>query len=262
MRNWYVSLLLLLPCAGVAQTSARTNVALNRALPGSYLNNAAGALRSNVRWSWYGEGFIGDDFAIGAPGERWVVDKIRTWTVPGTAETDPANLGDVYQDVRLYFGDSGADLTPLISGRFVEGTSETSNSAIAIADASTQGTLPYDEFGRTLHVWQIDFNTASLVVEGGVKYRFGVWGLGRPDTHQKDGIYPWFNLASNASLSGGASERGGASESSAASDSADGVLLKFNPAGQFQGSFDSNGAGWDKSSDINIEVFAHKLAAR
>src|SRR5579871_1477718 len=72
---------------------------VDRGLPQSNLNDAAGASRSNVRWGWHDHGFLGDDFTIGAPGEHWVIDAIRTWAVPGTAEVNLPHLGDYYQDV-------------------------------------------------------------------------------------------------------------------------------------------------------------------
>ena len=43
----------------------------------------SGEYRSNIRWSLYDSGFLGDDFTIGARGESWVIDAIRVWTVPG-----------------------------------------------------------------------------------------------------------------------------------------------------------------------------------
>jgi hypothetical protein len=208
-------------------------------------NDGAGAARSNVRWTWYNNGFIGDDFTIGAPGEHWAIDAIRTWTVPGDT-TCPAALGDLYQDVRLYFGGSAGDLTPILSGRFQPGASQPDNPAISITDATANGLLEYENFGSLLRVWQIDFKPAGLVVDGGAKYRFGVWGLGRP-TGEADRAYSWFNLAANAGLSG------------VGAASADNRLLKFDAAGAYQGSFDANGSGWDKSADIDVQVFAHKV---
>ena len=73
----------------------------DRGLPQANLNNISGDARSNVRWSGDNGGFFGDDFSIGAPGERWVVDSIRVWTVPGITETGAKRLGDIYQDMAL-----------------------------------------------------------------------------------------------------------------------------------------------------------------
>src|SRR5580658_4154392 len=75
---------------------------VDRGLPQANLNNTAGDYRSNIRWSLYDSGFLGDDFTVGAAGESWVIDTVRVWTVPGVTKIDPEHLGDFYQDVRLY----------------------------------------------------------------------------------------------------------------------------------------------------------------
>ena len=79
-------------------------LAVDRGLPQANLNNDSGPVRSNVRWGWHEHGFLGDDFTIGAPGEQWVIDSIRTWAVPGTAQANLPHFGDYFQDVRLHFG--------------------------------------------------------------------------------------------------------------------------------------------------------------
>ncbi len=89
---------------------------VDRGLPQANLNNSAGDYRSNIRWSLYDSGFLGDDFTLGGAGESWVIDSIRVWTVPGANGHDPEQLGDYYQDVRLYFGGAEGGLTPLVSG--------------------------------------------------------------------------------------------------------------------------------------------------
>ena len=45
--------------------------------------------------------------------------------------------------------------------------------------------VPYDDFGTNMRVWQIDFTQLNLTVQGGVKYRFGAWGLGRAQCRTK-----------------------------------------------------------------------------
>src|SRR5438477_12790807 len=93
--------------------AADSILAVDRGLPQANLNNASGTARSNVRWGWHDHGFLGDDFTIGASGERWVIDSIRVWTVPGTATAKAAHLGEFYEDVRLYLGSASKDLTPV-----------------------------------------------------------------------------------------------------------------------------------------------------
>ena len=221
---------------------------VDRGLPQAHLNNTSG-YRSNVRWSAYESGFLGDDFTLGARGEPWVIDSIRVWTVPGAGQTDPEHLGDFYQDVRLYFGGPEDGLTPLATGLLASGSDQTSNANILISDATAAGVVPYEDFGNNMRVWQIDFTQLNLKVQGGVKYRFGAWGLGRPMASNAGKTYAWFNTASNAELA------------DAKQDGADGAMLLFTSGGKFKSAFNGKGAGWDKDTDINVQVFAHPADA-
>jgi hypothetical protein len=223
---------------------------VDRGLPQSNLNNASGEYRSNIRWSLYESGFLGDDFTVGAAGENWVIDTIRIWTVPGVKAADPEHLGDYYRDVRLYFGGEDGGVTPLVTGLLTRGSSQSSNPRILISDATAGGAVPYDDFENNLRVWQIDFTQLNLSLQGGVKYRFGAWGMGRPQSGKTGKTYAWFNAASNTELA------------HAKQDGADGEMLLFTSGGKFQSSFDGKGAGWDKSSDIDVQVFAHRLDAQ
>jgi len=226
--------------------SAGSVLVVDRGLPQINLNNESGLVRSNVRWGWHDHGFLGDDFTIGAAGERWVIDSIRTWAVPGTAAANLPHLGDYYQDVRLHFGKG--DVTPVSTAQLSQGSDETGNPDVRVSDASQNGTLLYDDFGTRLRVWQIDFTNLNLTVEGGVSYHFGVWGMGRPVPDNKEGkTFMWYNHASNAALSGNRQ------------DAADGSMLLFDAAGRSEGAFKAEGNGWDKPADINVQVFAHRL---
>jgi hypothetical protein len=231
--------------------AADSILVVDRGLPSGNLNNVSGAARSNVRWASGDSGFLGDHFVVGARGERWVIDSIRTWAVPGLEEVDPDHLGDFYQDVRLYFGASGGDLTPVASALLSPGNDESSNPHVGITEATRSGAALYDNFGKFLRVWQIDFTGVNLSVDGGVNYSFGVWGMGREIPGQQNGKgYMWFNHASNAPLS------------AAHQDGADGVMLLFDGSGKAAGKFTGQGNGWDKNSDINVQVFAHRLSGR
>jgi hypothetical protein len=221
---------------------------VDRGLAQANLNGSAGNYRSNVRWSLYDSGFLGDDFSVGNAGETWVIDSIRVWTVPGNAANNPQHLGDFYQDVRLYFGADREGLTPILTGQLKAASDESSNANIVISDA-TQAAKPYDDFGANLRVWQIDFNQLNVQVQGGVKYAFGAFGLGRPRADNAAKTYAWFNAASNAELA------------AAKQDGADGEMLLFSSGGRFKNVFDGKGAGWDKSSDIDVQVFAHQAGA-
>ena len=222
---------------------------VDRGLPQGNLNNVSGASRSNVRWASGDSGFVGDRFTPGAQGEKWVIDSIRTWAVPGLDEADPDHLGDFYQDVRLYFGQPGADLTPAASATLSPGSDATGNPNVRISEATRAGAQLYDNFGKFLRIWQIDFTNLNLAVDGGQGYNFGVWGMGREIPGTKGKAYMWFNHASNAALS------------AARADGADGVMLLFEGSGKAAGEFSAQGNGWDKNSDINIQVFAHRVSS-
>ncbi len=226
--------------------SADPALVVDRGLPQANLNNSSGAARSNVRWGWNDHGFLGDDFQIGAPGEKWVIDSIRTWAVPGVAGSTLPHLGDYYQDVRLHFGQS--DVTPVATAQLTEGSDDTSSANVQVTDASAGSTMLYDDFGTPLRVWQIDFNNLGLAVEGGHKYNFGVWGMGRPVADGEGKTFTWYNHASNAALSG------------KRQDGADGAMLLFDAAGRSEGVHKAEGNGWDKGADINVQVFAHRVA--
>ena len=229
---------------------------VDRGLPQGNLNKAAGQFRSNIRWTMYDNGFLGDDFTIGAPGENWVVDAIRVWTVPGVNKKNPDYLGDFYQDVRLYFGAAQGGLSPIVTGTLTAGSNQSSNSNILISDITAAGSPAYQNFRTNMQVWQIDFTQLNLPVQGGEKYRFGAWGLGRtaPNAVARDGrirtnhqTYAWFNAASNAEYA------------AAKQDGSDGSMLEFTSGGKFKTAFNGAGKGWDKGSDINVQVFAHRV---
>jgi hypothetical protein len=230
--------------------AADSMLVVDRGLPSDNLNNVSGAARSNVRWASGDSGFLGDHFRLGARGEKWVIDSIRTWAVPGLEEVDPDHLGDFYQDVRLYFGAAGGDLTPIASALLSPGNDESGHPNVRITEATGTGTPLYDNFGKFLRVWQIDFTGLNLSIEGGVNYNFGVWGMGREIPGSDGKGYMWFNHASNAALS------------SARHDGADGVMLLFDGSGKATGEFTGQGNGWDKSSDVNVQVFGHRLSGR
>jgi hypothetical protein len=245
MYNAFVKLLCAVTL--VLPLFAQSELVVDRGLPKINLNNTSGSARSNVRWGDTEERFLGDDFTIGAPGERWVIDAIRTWTVPGTAAHHPERLGDAFQDVRLYVGSAKKDLTPVAAGAFTEGSDANDNPNIVASEATQDGVITYDDFGASLRIWQVEFRGMNLTVNGGEAYRFGVWGLGREIPGGDGKKYVWYNHASNASLSG------------SKQDGADGAMLIFDGSGRFRERFLPKGNGWDKESDINVQVFAHRV---
>jgi hypothetical protein len=227
--------------------AADSALVVDRGLPASNLNNVSGTSRSNVRWGSNDEAFVGDSFTVGSAGEKWVIDSIRAWAVPGQGRQDPDHLGDFFQDVRLYLGANGSDVTPVASALLSAGSDQTSNPHVQISEATRSGAQLYDDFGTALRVWQVDFKDLAVPVEGGSSYSFGVWGQGRAVPGKSDKTFEWFSHAANASLSG------------VRQDGSDGLLLLFDGSGKGQGTFNGQGNGWDKGSDINIQVFAHRV---
>jgi hypothetical protein len=244
MRRLLELVIFLAPCAFPA---ADPQLVVDRGLPKANLNNQAGIeSRSNVRWTLYEEGFVGDDIVIGQPGENWIVDRIRVWTVPGGDDIgDPDYLSDFYEDVRLYFGHERGGISPVATGRFVANSNRTDNPNITITEAAEEPAHLYDDFGRMVRVWQIDFDNLSLPIKGGETHLFSAYGLGRPLPGEPDRTYPWFNHASNPRLG------------DARADGADDQLRLFKASGKADGLFLSEGKGWNKSCDINVLVFAH-----
>ena len=233
-------------CLPPALAADASQLVFDRGLPSANLNNAAGdSNRANVRWSLYAQGFVGDDFSIGQPGEKWVIDSIRTWTVPSVTGEDPVALGSFYQDVRLYFGTEEGGLSPVRAGRLALDSNVTDNTDISIREAEAGR---YEEFGAMMRVFEVEFKDLKMNVDGGKKYRFGTWGLGREIAGQSGKTYSWFAHASNSH------------RSQTRQDGADGGMFLFETSGSFAGAWDSKGKAWNKSSDVNVQVFAHKTS--
>jgi hypothetical protein len=234
--------LFLFAVAAVAQEAG--TLVVDRGLPQANWNNASGVTaRANVRWTLYSDGFVGDDFVVGQAGERWVVNTLRVWAVPGAFGNDPAALGDVYQDVRLYVGGAGEDLTPVISGRLARASNAVQGADVVITEAAN---VPlYENFGANFKIYQIEFRNLNLRVEGGARYRFGAWGMGR-SVGEEGELYPWFTHGSNAT------------QGESPADGADGKLLLFEAAGRYAKEYDASGAAWNKSSDLNVQIWARK----
>jgi hypothetical protein len=244
------SSLILTLVLGFGAAFGQSELVVDRGLPAKNLNNESGAeARSNIRWSWYETGFVGDDISIGNAGESWVIDSVKVWTVPGGKTTgDPDFLGDLYRDVRLYFGSGEEGVSPVVTGRLERGSNQPASPQIAIREArqSSGEYVYYEDFGATVRVWEIEFSGLNLDVAGGSSYVFGAFGLGRPVPGDGEHLYPWFNHASNSSL-GAANAQG-----------SDGELRLFKGSGQSAELFVSQGKGWNKNSDINVQVFAHR----
>lgn len=224
----------------------------DRGLPEANLNNGAGSDRSNVAWA-FGEGWItGDDFTVGAPGEVWVVTEIRTWSVGGSPTDVNAfghEIGDRFESVTLYGGLTDASLSPLATGTLTSDSNLNSNPNIIHAPVTYAGGAHYQgTSGAMIRIWENRFTGLGWVVPGGTKVYFAVDGALRTGVD-----YYWFNHASNAGKGG------------VTADGSDDRYLAWDLSDLGSGAFECDSAsgpckGWDKSSDINVQVLASQVA--
>lgn len=228
-------------------TTFAASVTFDRGLPTDNLNNAAGSDRSNVAWSNGNDYVSGDDFTVGESGEKWKITAIRTWSV-----AHDGYLGDEFTDIHLYGGSGNDGLTEIANGTLSEGTNDDGNPNITHTAVVYDNTEEYQTgSGSYRAIWQHDFTNLNWVVDGGQKYYFAVDG----NLRVADSYY-WFNHASKAGLSGstqdGSDDHWLVWEKSALNV----APIECDSNGPISGICDG---GWDKSSDINIQIFATKL---
>jgi hypothetical protein len=120
------------------------------------------------------EFFIGDDFTVGAAGEVWTIDTVRTWAL---VEKAPGRLFD---KITLYGGLAGEPvpkeqaecachgLTALKTGGS-SGSLDLSVSAVPSAIAAA-----YEDHGKTFGLWQIEFRNLRWSVPGGAGVQFAI----------------------------------------------------------------------------------------
>jgi hypothetical protein len=223
---------------GTVVADAAQTLMFDRGLPNTNINNAAGANRSNVTWaSSENTGFTGDDFVIGTVGKTYVVDSITVWG----AQYEP--LSSDISNIWLYVGEAGSSLSMISTGSVTGNTNSNPDITHTYVSYPDGDSTDYYEGNGGVHypVCETTFGNLGFVVQGGVKYNFGVRG----------DDYLWWNHASNAALSG------------SPQDGADDLYLEFADLSAVW-VMDSNrnnegGSGWDKSSDINIQIYASEL---
>jgi len=227
-----------------ASSLAQASLIVDRGLPDENLNNAAGGDRSNVAWA-FNDGFLsGNDFTLGALNPnagKWRIDQIRVWTIGGESA-----LGDRFSLLKLFMGADGSTVPEAASANLTPESNSTDNTNVEVNKVSYADETVYQgSGGGLLNIWQLDFFNLGLFDPGLHLFALGGEGADSPFT---------FMHASNAALSGttqdGSDDRyrwfgGTASDASITT----GNLL------------DSDGSGWDKSSDINIQVFATQVPA-
>jgi hypothetical protein len=237
-----IQLLAAMGVIGLAQCSFADSLLVDRGLPDTNLNNAAGASRSNVAWGFNPPIFPGDSFTVGANPGGYTIDAIRVWVI-----ASGSTLGSSFSNLQLYTGPNNipGPVSLTEAGNLTPGTNTSSNpnihiSSVTYADGSTyQGTS-----GNFHPIFQVDFTNLDLDVAADASLMFGVNGSGI-------GANILSLAASNAALGG------------VPADGADDLFYFFDASNlaSGNGSVDSNGNGWDKSSDIDVQVFGNPNAA-
>jgi len=226
-KKQFVAAIALAVSAGFSGSALASAILLDRGLPTSNLNNAAGSNRSNVAWAFASftstnYWMVGDTFTNTST-QNWVIDTVRMWTVGNT---------------------DSAILRGGVSGQ-----------SVGVISATTYGdafTSSYQgSSGSMVNMYQVDF-AVNIVLGAGDSYDFFLDGSGSASAGQGTSVP--FAHASNAALSGSPQE------------GADNQMLYANVLGGVVnsgsiGSWNSAdpGWGWDKSSDINVQVFGNAV---
>jgi hypothetical protein len=138
-----------------------------------------------------GAGFVGDHFRIGAAGEVWVIDAIRTWARSGESPGQSARLGDVFESVTLF---GGIEAVPPKPGQPPEPECDCHN-LMSIKSAPLKPGADQPEgtdvaiLPAAAGIRQVDFRNVRWSVPGGIDIQFGVMGTGR------HGSRTWYNQA-------------------------------------------------------------------
>ena len=197
--------------------SANAGMLVDRGLPTANLNNVAGADRSNVAWAY--TAYTSADY--------WLVGDTFANTSSDPWSIDTIRLWTVGQ----------TDAAILRGGVAGSSTMGVISDATYISGADYQGSS-----GSSIPMHQVDFSV-DITLAPGQTYQFFLDGSGAAV-----GIVVPFAHASNAALSGSTQE------------GADNLMLYANVLGGTLdplsvGTWTSLGNGWDKASDVNVQVF-------
>jgi hypothetical protein len=233
-----------------------SSLVFDRGLPTANLNlNADGDPTNDINrsndslFSRVSDNIIGDDFTIGSPGETWIIDKIQVWShlggdpIVGT----PNSLGDEFINLKLYGGKASDLLTERLGGNFTSGDVLDNPNIILKRVKYNNGQDFYQTYGSMwLPLYEIDFQNLNWQVEGGVKYHFGVNGIGR--IGEDGGHWSWVSHASNKDLSG------------FRQDGADDFIRVWADATAPVEIINTYTIGIsEKPFDINVRIWAHKF---
>ncbi|OPZ31140.1 MAG: hypothetical protein BWZ02_00401 [Lentisphaerae bacterium ADurb.BinA184] len=201
--------------AMLTATNGMAFMVVDRGLPTINLNDAAGAYRCNVNWTLENQPW----YCVG--------DQVTLPTAFPYYLVDTIRVWVVgeYTGLELFVG-----ISDVLQ-------SSTTYSATQVTYANGEGYQ--GQSGAFLDMWQLDF-AVDRRVQGGSALNFAL----KPDY---DSDYT-FLLASNAALSGSPQE---------GADDLWGYWywVSTDPDRYGMGFWSSKGNGWDKSSDINVQVF-------
>jgi hypothetical protein len=213
--------LFLASLASAAELCAQPMLIFDRA-PSSSSNQLLGVKKA--------EGFLADDFELGAAKEDWVVDNIRLWAVADPKAPAPHGLGDHFKKISLLGGiapdlplpvpDCDCHNLPVLKVAAIKAESSAAdNRDVEISEGVAVEGSPS---------WQIDFEDLKWSVPGGTRIQFGV--LAEPYSS-----YKWYDLATPAE----AGEH----------------LRVFSSVGKFENTF-----AVEAPARINVQVWGHLLA--
>jgi hypothetical protein len=242
-------LTILTMVVGLGSVLHADNMVFDRGLPTANLNNAAGTNRSNVAWGDYSPDAglnwaIGDDFNLNQAGTVTISD-LRVWIV-ATGNQPPSSM---WTDLRLFGGPTaGASGSPSSVTQLSQVSTTGADPNVVISQVTyADGSSYQGSSGNSIDIWQVDF-LLNWQVDGNTTYSFFV---GDTPTALNTSLYPPgvspFLSASNAAL-GGAPAQG-----------SDNLIhdIGWNGSGvQTYETWNSLGNGWDKPSDINVQIFA------
>jgi hypothetical protein len=253
----------LIAVAMLATSLQAGTVLFDRPLPVDNLNNAAGSNRSNVAWAdvpgdnttfnWS----YGDDFTLGTTGQSFSVSSLTLWVIGDSAHS---SFNSIFSSLSLLGGPIGS--TTSNSGACSEMTSGAfpclnasgignistvdtagSDANVAISQVTYNGGLNYQSVsGTDRNIYQVTFQNLNWAIDGGTDYAFFLTGV--PGTVGNGGVSPYLS-ASNAARSGNTQE------------GADDLLWELAQNGSSavaMEQWDSAVIGWDKSSDINVQI--------
>ncbi len=135
----------------------------------------------------------------------------------------------------------------LSTGSNVDSNSNITHTPVTYSNSENYG--PQND-PNTRQLWQNDFTNLNYQVQGGQTYYFAVDGTVRTPCSASCN---WYNHASNAALSG------------SAQDGADNFYDDWAKSDLSSAPFACDSAnavdcgGWDKSSDINVQVFGYQV---